>query len=130
MLRKEASSSIFFFFFFFFFFLSLWYDSTWDWTHVSRAIGEHSNHHADVRYMMNVISKLRERAVLFHTWISVCIRGIFGVYTYDKYVSLSWIKGKGIVQIGFLVRLFKLLIADRVFRLRNSTFQSTIAWNK
>ena len=24
-------------------FLSLWYDSTWDWTHVSRAIGEHSN---------------------------------------------------------------------------------------
>ena len=25
-------------------FLSLWYDSTWDWTQVSRAIGEHSNH--------------------------------------------------------------------------------------
>ena len=24
-------------------FLSLWYDSTWDWTEVSRAIGEHSN---------------------------------------------------------------------------------------
>ena len=24
-------------------FLSLWYDATWDWTHVSRAIGEHSN---------------------------------------------------------------------------------------
>ena len=23
--------------------LSLWYDSTWDWTQVSRAIGEHSN---------------------------------------------------------------------------------------
>ena len=25
-------------------FLSLWYDSTWDWTLVSRAIGELSNH--------------------------------------------------------------------------------------
>ena len=25
-------------------FLSLWYDSTWDWTQVSRAIGEHFNH--------------------------------------------------------------------------------------
>ena len=25
-------------------FLSLWYDSTWYWTQVSRAIGEHSNH--------------------------------------------------------------------------------------
>ena len=24
-------------------FLSLWYDSTWDWTQVSRAIGEHSS---------------------------------------------------------------------------------------
>ena len=24
-------------------FLSLWYDSTWDWTQISRAIGEHSN---------------------------------------------------------------------------------------
>ena len=27
-------------------FLSLWYDSAWDWTQVSRAIDEHSNHYA------------------------------------------------------------------------------------
>ena len=26
--------------------LSLWYDSTWDWTPVFRAIGEHSTHQA------------------------------------------------------------------------------------
>ena len=26
-------------------FLSLWYDSTWDWTPVSRAIGEDSTHY-------------------------------------------------------------------------------------
>ena len=25
-------------------FLSLWYDSTWEWTQVSRATGEHFNH--------------------------------------------------------------------------------------
>ena len=25
-------------------FLSLWYDSTWDWTPVSQVIGEHSTH--------------------------------------------------------------------------------------
>ena len=31
-------------------FLSLRYDSTWDWNQVSRAIGEHSNHYANVRY--------------------------------------------------------------------------------
>ena len=29
-------------------FKSLWYDSTWDWTQVSRAIGEHSNRWANV----------------------------------------------------------------------------------
>ena len=28
-------------------FKSFWYDSTWDWTKVSRAIGEHSNHYAN-----------------------------------------------------------------------------------
>ena len=27
-------------------FLNLWYDSTWDWTQVSQAIGKHSNHYA------------------------------------------------------------------------------------
>ena len=33
-------------------FLSLWYDSTWDWTQVSRAIGEHSKPLANVRYCL------------------------------------------------------------------------------
>ena len=31
-----------------YYFLSLWYDSTWHWTQVSRAIGKHSNHYANV----------------------------------------------------------------------------------
>ena len=30
-------------------FLNLWYDSTWEWTQVFRAIGEHSKHYANVR---------------------------------------------------------------------------------
>ena len=30
-------------------FLSLWYDSTCDWTQVSQAIGEYSNQYANVR---------------------------------------------------------------------------------
>ena len=33
-------------------FLSLWYDPTWDWTQVSRAIGEHSNRLANVVKMI------------------------------------------------------------------------------
>ena len=28
-------------------FLSLWYDSTWDWTLVSQTIGKHSTHKAN-----------------------------------------------------------------------------------
>ena len=36
-------------------FLSLWYDSTWDWIQVSRAIGEHSNHYANVRLSVCVL---------------------------------------------------------------------------
>ena len=35
-------------------FLSFWYDSTCDWTEVSRAIGEHSNHYANVRLDSNI----------------------------------------------------------------------------
>ena len=31
-------------------FSSFWYDSTGDWTQVFQAIGEHSNHRADVQY--------------------------------------------------------------------------------
>ena len=30
-------------------FLCLWYDSTWDWTQVSQASSEYSNHHVNVQ---------------------------------------------------------------------------------
>ena len=33
-------------------FLSLWYDSTWDWTPVSWAIAKYSNHHANWQVMI------------------------------------------------------------------------------
>ena len=44
-------------------FLSLWYDSTWDWAQVSRAIGEHSNHHAK---RVECSSMVRETGVQSH----------------------------------------------------------------
>ena len=34
-------------------FLSLWYDSTWDWTQVSRAIGEHSNPYGEYKILLH-----------------------------------------------------------------------------
>ena len=33
-----------------YYFLSFWYESTCDWTQVSWAIDEHSNHYVNVRY--------------------------------------------------------------------------------
>ena len=39
-------------------FLSLWYDSTWDWTQVSQSIGEHSNQYTNVRaFLVNTCIK-------------------------------------------------------------------------
>ena len=61
VLSKEVSSTIF---------LSFWYDSTWDWTHVSRAIGKHSNHHAN--HLLNLktfffyLSSHRNQYLLLH----------------------------------------------------------------
>ena len=49
-------------------FLSLWYDSTWDWTQVSRAIGEHSNRLANVRYNLGEATSLGEGKL----WIQTC----------------------------------------------------------
>ena len=35
-------------------FSGLWYNSTWDWTKVSQAIGKHCNHYANVRYKVKL----------------------------------------------------------------------------
>ena len=39
-------------------FLSLWYDSTWDWTPICGALGEHSTH-----WVLNSIIKSFEKSV-------------------------------------------------------------------
>ena len=54
-------------------FLSLWYDSTWDWTQVSWAIGEHSNPYANVvNQRMYYAWKITPESVLYmnnyNTW--------------------------------------------------------------
>ena len=48
-------------------FLSLWYDSIWDWTQVSRAIGEHSNRKVNVRYERNSVNGERTRLLRFRS---------------------------------------------------------------
>ena len=46
-------------------FLSLWYDSTWDWNLVSRAIGEHSNHLTQTLIYYNFANKLVNYQIKF-----------------------------------------------------------------
>ena len=49
-------------------FLSLWYDSTWDWTTVSRAIGEHLNGLVE-RSLKIYFSQIVKTAFFFLIWI-------------------------------------------------------------
>ena len=72
-------------------FLSLWYDSTWDWTQVSRAIGEHSNRLANVRLILSIWSKalflrvftvtILAKCFIFHLWL---MRNLLKLRTYIK----------------------------------------------
>ena len=54
-------------------FLSLWYDSTWDWTLVSQATGEHSNHLANKQKKTELILNwiVWKRTV---SWHRNCVR--------------------------------------------------------
>ena len=45
-------------------FLSLWYDLTWDWAQISRAIGKHSNHYANVRTLASLYAVLSSPKIL------------------------------------------------------------------
>ena len=56
-------------------FLSLWYDSTWDWTQVSRAIGEHSNRYQDEWRFLSVseIALMKEK---FTCNLSICYTNV------------------------------------------------------
>ena len=53
-------------------FLSLWYDSTLDWTQVSRAIGEQSNHYAN-KLNDCAIDIYSHRALHTHTHTYICV---------------------------------------------------------
>ena len=46
-------------------FKSLWYDSTWNWTQVSRAIGEHSNRWANVPVLFHIVTQFCVQNFLF-----------------------------------------------------------------
>ena len=48
-------------------FLSLWYDSTWDWTQISRVIGEHSNHYANVKIVKQKWKEKQQNWIWLHS---------------------------------------------------------------
>ena len=60
-------------------FLRLGYDSTWDWTLVSRAIGEHSNHLANVRFWFDCKKQNPTRNEILRTnqTETLCVRLLF-----------------------------------------------------
>ena len=53
-------------------FLSLWYDATWDWTQVSRAIGEHSNPCPNSFFFIQATNWQRDCCIkVLTTWLPV-----------------------------------------------------------
>ena len=68
-------------------FLSLWYDSTWDWTQVARAIGEHSNHYANVRAIYLFIY------IYIYIYVCVCvwINSIL-IYELIMFILEKWVR--------------------------------------
>ena len=67
-------------------FFSLWYDSTWDWTSVTRTIGEHSNHYANAWHIMPM------SCCAFHfltTDILGCYRDVMTLFEQIKHKFLN-----------------------------------------
>ena len=54
-------------------FLNLWYDSTWDWTLVSQAIGEYSNHYANGDKYLDLARELKKPVELKEMVILIVI---------------------------------------------------------
>ena len=68
-------------------FLNLWYDSTWDWTPVSQAIGEHSNHYV---YLYNFFIYVWIYIYIYiYIYISYLYLGIFDIYIYIYFFFLN-----------------------------------------
>ena len=82
-------------------FLSLWYDSTWDWTQFSQAIGEHSNHEAiGIHPTKAWLSQL----VNFKNAIWTCRH--FRRTIFNKILFLTW-KKKATETYGMLQTAFR-----------------------
>ena len=83
-------------------FLSLWYDSTWDWTLVFQAIGKHSNHHAKKKAvkLASVVEGDQKApfSIAIHRDVEEAATSFPGLlhFTLDMYLILLSIKQGGI----------------------------------
>ena len=107
-------------------FLSLWYNSTWNWTHVSRAIGEHSNHYANVQLveinkLSIILKKLYSSLYNFFLYIYFSIQCI-DLRNIHKFLDLNlltsfvlpiyvWVYCTFLITI-FFIKLFVVLFVS------------------
>ena len=93
-------------------FLSLWHDSTWDWTQVSRAIAEHSNHHAKAIKpnqkwcLENVMQSLSLLSDQLWSWgvlpVKVLFRGQIRLFSHlVNIIIITHLKPYNCVQISY-----------------------------
>ena len=84
-------------------FLSLWYDSTWDWTLVSQAIGKHSTHRPLVVNFLSVpeidvqgqLKNTRFFILIFKTSRHICFTIKINVAEFSiySYLLIFWVDG-------------------------------------
>ena len=60
-------------------FFSLWYDLTWDWTQISRAISQISNHYANVRLKLTTLVEGDPKAPFSIATIPRCKEGRYSI---------------------------------------------------
>ena len=109
-------------------FLCLWYDSTWDGIQVSPAIGEHSNHYANVRY--NILIEFLERKwirdffkiIFFNNGINS--KKVLELFKYRVFFLSDWLPNES--RFGLVLRSFN---AKSILLEEQSWYYLTHSWD-
>ena len=87
-------------------FLSLWYDSTWDWTSVSQTIGEHSTQSANVNLPLSNVFKwsIWTVAIILQFWFwRIILPSLFScllfLYEYQNNLTCMYTSYLSLVSI-------------------------------
>ena len=89
-------------------FLSLWYDSTWDWTQVSQAIGKHSNRWANTHVYIPIYTQISKKTCCQ----SINSLPFFWWNEWISFMSILWSKVKMYIELCFILFIYFLYVCE------------------